>query len=277
MDRFTFTGGVQWNNGAGTLKWTDAANWNPSGAPGASTDAFFTSAGLSSGNTVNLNGSQTTHSLAIQGTVNFMLGGSGSLALGSGYLTRSPGASGTQTIAQPVILGANGMWYIAGAGQLVVSGGVSGPYSLTKLSSGTLTLSGTNSYSQGTIVAAGTLIIANPNAILSGSGLTLGGNAVSMFASPVPMMTQPMATLSVSADGKPPVPAFSTAEVVKSFPAAASAMPRIDMSSRSSAAKTIAADLAWLRQASASDDLAQGREKDAALSALDALFADYGR
>ena len=276
-DRFTFAGGSQWNNGAGTLKWTDATNWSPSGAPGASADAFFTSAGLSSGNTVNLNGNQTARSLAIQGTVNFTLGGSGSLALGTGYLTRSPGASGTQTISQPVILGANGMWYIAGVGQLAVSGAISGPFSLTKLNAGTLMLSGTNTYGQGTIVAAGTLIIANANAILSGSDLTVGGNAASMFAPTVPMMTQPGTTRSVSDGGIPSAPAIPNANVSNSLPAGAVNMPRIDAFSRSSAAKTIAADMAWLHEASASDDLVRSREKDAAISALDAFFADYGR
>ena len=272
-DQFTFFGGSQWTNGAATLKWTDAANWSPSGAPGASTDAFFTNTGLTSGATVNLNGAETARSLAIQSTLNFTLGGSGSLALGSGYLTRSPGASGTQTISQPVILGANGMWYIAGAGQLVVSGGVSGPFSLEKLNIGTLKLSGTNTYSQGTIVAAGTLIIANSNAILSGSNVTVGSNATLMFASTVPAI----ASGSVSDGGKPSAPALPKAGVVRSLPAGAAKMPRIDAFSRSSAANTIAADLAWLRQASASDEPDRRPEKDAAISALDALFADYGR
>ncbi len=271
--QFTYTGGAGWTNGASSLKWTDSLNWSPSGVPGGSTDAFFTSAGLSSGNILNLNGSQTAHSLAIQGTVNFTLGGSGSLTLGTGYLTRSPGALGTQTISQPVILGANGMWYIAGAGQLTVSGAISGAYSLDKLNAGTLKLSGVNTYSQGTIVAAGTLIIANANAVLSESNLTVGSNALSLFAAPT-VMTQ---ARSVSERGNLPAPALPTAGAMKSLPAGAAEMPRLDRSFRLTAMNRAAADMAILRAVSGVDSDDKSRTKDAAIRALDALFADYGR
>jgi autotransporter-associated beta strand protein len=280
-DHFTFIGGAGWTNTANTSKWTDATNWNPNGAPGVSTDAFFGGTGLMSGGTVNLNGNQTARSLAIQGTVNFTLGGSGNLTLASGYLTRAPGASGTQIISRPVVLGANGLWYIAGAGQLNVSGAISGAYSLEKLSAGTLNLSGANTYSQGTIVAAGTLIVANPDAILSGTNLMVGGSALSLFGAPVAMMAQPIMSQVVNEGSQPTIPAVPMAGNLKSIPTSAAVMPRIDSHlrpfSRSSAAGTVAADLTWLYRAGASDDLDQSRKKNAALTTLDRLFADYGR
>ncbi len=266
-DQFTFTGGAQWTNGASTLKWTDALNWNPSGAPGSSTDAFFGSTGLSTSATVNFNGAQTARSLAFQGTVNFTLGGTGSLTLGTGYLTRSPGAAGTQTIAQPVILGANATWDIAGSGQLIVSSAISGPFSLTKQGPGTLTLSGSNSYSQGTVVTAGKLIVSNANAILSGSNLTVGSGALALDP-PVPMIE----ARSASENSRPAQRIEARCASEESKPA-----PRIERFSRPSATTAMAADLAWRRVASSSDDLDQRRQKDIAILALEALFAGYGR
>jgi len=311
-DNFTFIGGEYWTNQALTLKWTDALNWTPTGVPNSTNDVIFANTGLSNGVTVNLNGAQAARSLALQGNVSFTLGGSGGLMLATGAITRSPGASGTQTIAQPVILDANGTWDIAGSGELVVADAVSGPFSLTKQNTGTLTLSGSNTYSQGTIVTGGTLVVSNENAILSGSNLTVGSSALSLLASPValirpgtllapltPPQTQRIIRLSVSEDGEPfprlPVglqsdgsvnlvssvsgvsaPALHTTEVVKSLLAGAADTPRIEPFSRSSAAKAIAADLAGLQGASSSDDLDHSREKDVAILALEALFADYG-
>ena len=182
--------------------------------------------------------------LRFRARVNFTLGGSGSLTLGSGYLTRSPGASGTQTISQGVILDANGMWYIAGAGQLAVSGPISGAFSLEKLNSGTLTFSGTNTYSQGTIVAAGTLIVANSNAILSGSNLTVGSGA--LFAAPT-VMTPPVTTLSVSEGGKLSAAALQSTGAANAIPADATKAPRVDRSSQLTAVNRAAADMAFLR------------------------------
>ena len=48
---------------------------------------------------------------------------------------------------------------------------------------GMLILSGSNGYTGGTFVNAGTLVVENPNGIPNGSSLTVGG-AASLFASP---------------------------------------------------------------------------------------------
>jgi autotransporter-associated beta strand protein len=59
---------------------------------------------------------------------------------------------------------------------------VPGPLSLTMSGSGTLVLSGTNTYSGGTQVLEGTLVIAQPYSIPSGSVLAVGAGATSIFA-----------------------------------------------------------------------------------------------
>jgi autotransporter-associated beta strand protein len=51
---------------------------------------------------------------------------------------------------------------------------VPGPLSLVKTGSATLTLSGTGTYTGGTSVTEGTLVVANSKAILDGSNLSVG-------------------------------------------------------------------------------------------------------
>ena len=47
-----------------------------------------------------------------------------------------------------------------------------------------LILSGSNGYTGGTFVNAGTLVVENPNGIPNGSSLTVGTGAASLFGSP---------------------------------------------------------------------------------------------
>ncbi len=62
---------------------------------------------------------------------------------------------------------------------LIVSNAISGSGSLTQIGYGTLTLSGSNTYSSGTTVNAGTLVLANTSGSAIGSGtLTLNGGTL---------------------------------------------------------------------------------------------------
>jgi autotransporter-associated beta strand protein len=70
-----------------------------------------------------------------------------------------------------------------------LSGNLSGSGSsgLTKAGDGTLILSGSNTYVGNTWVQSGTLVVASPSALLDGSSLEIGANAVSLLgAAPVP-------------------------------------------------------------------------------------------
>jgi autotransporter-associated beta strand protein len=64
------------------------------------------------------------------------------------------------------------------------SGSLCGPGNLIHDGNGTLILSGTNTYSGGTTVADGRLIIMNPNSMQSGTDLTIG-NAAAFTAAPI--------------------------------------------------------------------------------------------
>ncbi|HEY4759285.1 MAG TPA: autotransporter-associated beta strand repeat-containing protein [Thermoguttaceae bacterium] len=149
-----------WSNGAGTLEWGTADNWSSSGMPSSTQATYFTNAGLSSGNTVNLGSSRSVGSLFFDTTTNFTIGGaSGTLTLATGSLSRTASSSGTQTIARPIALGANAVWYIDGSGEFQVTNWISGGYSLEKGGVGILNLSGANTYNGATRVKNGTLTI----------------------------------------------------------------------------------------------------------------------
>jgi autotransporter-associated beta strand protein len=259
-DKFTLTGPEVWSNGASTGKWTDAGNWSLDAVPNATVDVVFASAGLSNGTTVNLNGAQAARSVTIESGASFTLGGSGSLALATGALTRTNTSSGTQTISQPLALDANGVWDIAGSGELVVSNTVSGMFSLQKTDVGKLLLSGNNTYNQGTIVTGGTLLAGNPSAIQSGTNLMVGNNVLFYFGPPIAAATP--VVRSVGAD--------------PSVPASTMNAPRIDRVFSPPAAKTSPADMALLQPASDSDDLDHKQQRDMSILALDAALARYG-
>jgi autotransporter-associated beta strand protein len=67
----------------------------------------------------------------------------------------------------------------------VIADGTGGAGSLIKAGTGILTLSGSNTYSGGTVVDAGTLILESRGAIANGTSLTVGADASSIFGDAV--------------------------------------------------------------------------------------------
>jgi autotransporter-associated beta strand protein len=176
---------LHWTHGAGTLNWTDAANWdNPSAPPDATWDVVLTSAGLADGSTLNLGGNGSVNVLTIDSTAGFTLGGaSGTLTIVKGNLTRTAASAGNQAIARPVALGASAVWDIAGSGELAVTGGLSGTgFGLTKQGGGTLVLSGTCTYTGPTAVQGGTLALAGGGS--ASSGYTVAAGATLLASAP---------------------------------------------------------------------------------------------
>ena len=91
---------------------------------------------------------------------------------------------GSNAIAANTIL-ADNLWITPSAGTtLEISGNVSqssAAESLTLSGPGRLVLSGSDTYTGGTIVSAGTLEIENPEALAPGTSLVVGANAASLF------------------------------------------------------------------------------------------------
>ena len=91
-------------------------------------------------------------------------------------------ANTTNTISANIALGANQTWNVASGKTLIVRSIVAGAFSLTKADSGTLTLSGANTYTGGTNISAGALSFAN-GSLDSSSNVTFTGSSTLQWAS----------------------------------------------------------------------------------------------
>jgi autotransporter-associated beta strand protein len=171
------------NNGTGNSQWTSANNWNPNGVPGNTADIVFngTEGTDATVNDVELRGNRTVNSMAFTNVDDAfsLVNGTGNrtLTITSGDITRNAGSSGVQTLAfSTLALGGASAMDIAGTGSLNISAAITGTgISLTKTGVGELVLSGTNTFSGGTIINAGTLTVQSASALGSGTTVTLGG------------------------------------------------------------------------------------------------------
>jgi autotransporter-associated beta strand protein len=104
--------------------------------------------------------------------------GSTSYAAGIGMVVQS--GSGGDTISAPIVLGNSQTWEVDTGGTLSVTGGIGdggAGLALSKTGSGLLVLAGTNTYSGGTSVNGGTLIVANQNALPANKALNIASGA----------------------------------------------------------------------------------------------------
>ena len=196
-DYTAVTGGVtlgsattnQWNGAASGSNWNTAANWT---ALAANTSAFIArfadGAAVPTGaNNVDLannltiqgiqlsstsrqytissgNGSGLTLDASPRNTTNLM---TGAATAATAQITDSSAGAGSHTIGVPLTLASDLAVAVNNAASTVtVSGNISGAgRSITKSGTGTLVLSGSNSYTGNTTVTGGTLSVASPNAL----------------------------------------------------------------------------------------------------------------
>ena len=100
-------------------------------------------------------------------------------------------SSNSQAVSLNMALVAGGGTLDTGTAGLKVSGAVSGTGSLTKISGGTLTLTGNNTYSGSTTISAGMLLAGAASALSGSSAVTIGGGTLdaSGFANTVKSLT----------------------------------------------------------------------------------------
>jgi len=211
--------------------WTDASKWstNPSIPEGAGQPAVL-SGSVSSALTVTLDGPQTLGSLELGNTAHsafgytLSAGSNGSLTMdndGSSAVINVSG--GSQAISAPMTMASNLIVTPSSGATLNISGNISqtGTSSLTLLGPGMLILSGSNTYSGGTNVDAGTLVVTSGTALPDGTSLTVGAGGTfifdpSMAGSPV---VGSAATSSVAAVPEPGTPVLLATGVLVAFAA----------------------------------------------------------
>lgn len=184
---FILNAQVVWDNGNGNNLWGTSANWSTNSVPNAGSNVQFNATDDNATvSNIQLRANRSANSLTFNSVNdNFsLINGTGSrtLTLSSGDITRTAGSSGTQTLAFTTLsLGGDAAMNINGSGSLVITsnivngGGID--RSLTKSGTGELVLSGTNTYSDGTTLSAGTLALGNDSALGSGS-LALNGGTI---------------------------------------------------------------------------------------------------
>jgi autotransporter-associated beta strand protein len=203
---FAFTGTQDLNLGVGATTLGTAAGTSRTINIGSATNALTLGGIIANGTTANqlikngtgtliLNGANTYSggTTVSDGTV--ALGSSGTLGATTGALTVSGGTlnlGGTsQTVGTTTISGGTitngtltGSSYVGQSGTVaaILAGNSS---ALTKSTSGTLTLSGANTYGGGTVLSLGTLNIGHTNALGTGSLTINGGTLANTSASAI--------------------------------------------------------------------------------------------
>ena len=142
-----------WSGGGADANWSTAANWGGTALAAGAGLQFAGTKGLDSQNDMPP-GLQVNGITFASDAGAFVFSGN-AVNLGGGIVNNG---AATQTIALPLAL-AGDQTLDAAAGNLQVSGSISGQFGIIAAGTGTVVLSGANSYSGGTTVAAGTLEI----------------------------------------------------------------------------------------------------------------------
>jgi autotransporter-associated beta strand protein len=154
---------------------TTGTSWTGGTAPDASYVAAWDSSSLCPGLTI---GSATTWNGISVGSAVSDIGitGAGQLTVGLGGIDMSASTINL-SVGTPVAFAGSQTWNVNVAKTLTVSGNISGgAFTLTKLGQGTVTLSGSNTFSGGLKILNGTVALSSSNSI--GSGLiTLGDSS----------------------------------------------------------------------------------------------------
>ncbi len=176
--------------------WANGTNWNTNPTvPNGPGQAAVLNVATTSPLTVTLDSPQTVGNLLLGNSADPLAGGGATgytLAEGtSGMLTLDNSGSaaqitvtdGSHAISAPVILADGLVVAPSGSATLAISGDISQTSASTLVLNGpgTLILSGSNSYSGGTTVEAGTLYVTNSAALTDGTSLTVGAGGTFIF------------------------------------------------------------------------------------------------
>jgi autotransporter-associated beta strand protein len=176
-------GSATWNGGGADNNWSTSANW-----VGGS---FTANASLAFAGTTRLTPNNNTAANTEYDGITFNAGagaftiGGNAINLGADIVNNS---SNLQTVNINLAMQTNTNFNAASA-DLAVGGAISGAFSLTKLGSHTLTLTGANTYSGATTVTAGTLVIGAAGALPANTGVSINGTSLMQLASNTGLVT----------------------------------------------------------------------------------------
>ena len=158
-----------WNGGGADNNWNTAANWG--GTAPVANDLLFFDGTTRLTKTNNISANTTFNGITFNSTAGaFTLRGN-ALNLGGGVTNSC--AANAETISLNMALGASRTFDVVSGGTLSVGGVISGSgFCVTKVDSGTLALSGVNTYTGGTTINGGTVAITADNNLGSSGGLT---------------------------------------------------------------------------------------------------------
>ncbi len=200
-----------WEGSAGS-SWSNISNFTTdtagtmtrSAALDSNTGVTFNATGAMNFANTTLDGAVTISTLTFNaGGVGIAPGTGGSLTIAGGGSAVTVGTGlGTDTISANVAMGASQTWTVGSGSTLAISGNVSGAtFNLIKAGSGTLALSGTNSYSGATTVSGGVLNIGSADALDGTSGVTVNSGATLQLQGGFTTTTQTALNLSGNGTG----------------------------------------------------------------------------
>ena len=159
--------------------WDNPSNWT---VTNSGTDTYPQAgdiANFNSSDTVNVDGAQAAASINFNSGASIILNqtNNGTLSLGNGLT-----AATSDTIAAPLALTGTDTVTASTGSILTISGTISGTgYGLTANGTGTLVLGSSNSYSGGTILSSGVLVVASTSGLgSSGAAVTLNGGTLDL-------------------------------------------------------------------------------------------------
>ena len=167
-----------WNVDA-SGSWNTAGNWSSSIPNQAGASAKFLSA-ITAPRTITLDGDKTVGGLTFDNVQTYTInqGSGGTLTLDSGTASAASilVSSGNHVVNAPVALASDVTADIAASSSLAANGVISGSKGITKSGTGTLDLTGANTYSGGTTINAGTVSFGNGS--LGSGAITLNGGGL---------------------------------------------------------------------------------------------------
>jgi autotransporter-associated beta strand protein len=171
---------LNWSANATGPAWSVASNWGGV-VPGSADVAQFASASYNS--QPSLTSTAAVGGIWDTGAGNVTIGGTSALTISSTTINGNNGTgievdagTGSMTINAPLILLNSPQWINNSSGALAVSGNISGSGSLTKIGSGSITLSGSNVFGYSLAVGGGALQIPGGSTTMSSIDVWGGGS-----------------------------------------------------------------------------------------------------